>query len=160
MILDTLYMMSKKVIMEEGKLNQFQCHSLVPPFTHPFTKDLLDISPSNTRKFTLNGPLCSSPETIRLIRLKDYVNHPSNWINYSDMKIQMLYFILLFKFFIVYAVRVVPTFSPFHHLNPAHTFHTPSESPYYCPCPWVVHKCSLVNPFTIFHPAPPLLSVS
>ena len=35
------------------------------------------------------------------------------------------------------------------------TFHSHSQSPSRCPCPWVIHTCSLTNPFPFF---PPLYS--
>ena len=35
-----------------------------------------------------------------------------------------------------------------------HTFPNPGQSPHYCGYPWIVHKCSLVNLFTIFHLVP------
>lgn len=93
MVLDTQYMMSREVTMEEGKFNQFQCHSLIrPSFIYPLTKDLLGIIPSNTRKFILNEPLWSWPETVRLIKLESYVSSPGNPIYYSEVKVEMLYF--------------------------------------------------------------------
>ena len=30
--------------------------------------------------------------------------------------------------------------------------HSHSQSPHHCPCPWVLHTCSLTSPFTFFQP--------
>ena len=46
-------------------------------------------------------------------------------------------------------------FSPFSHLPPAPYSPLSQSIPYLCLCPWVVHKCSWVNPFTIFYPVSP-----
>ena len=59
-----------------------------------------------------------------------------------------LVFFFLFKYFIVYAVRVVPIFPP---LKPS-----PSPSPIPTPLPMTMgHACMFsTNPFTFFQPAP------
>ena len=56
--------------------------------------------------------------------------------------------------FIVYAITVVSAFPPFLHLHPAPSSPLPKSIPISFFCPWVVHKCSLVDPSTIFHPFP------
>ena len=66
-----------------------------------------------------------------------------------------------FTSFYRYSITVVPFFSPFPsstHPN----LHSHSEFPQCCPCPWVIHTCSLSSPFPLFPPLPPspLLTVS
>ena len=52
-------------------------------------------------------------------------------------------------------LQVFPSYSPLSHFLPASPSPLLSQSPYHCPCLWFKHKCSLVNPFTIFHQRPP-----
>ena len=41
-----------------------------------------------------------------------------------------------------------------------HISHSHSPSPPYCSCPWVIHTCSLTNPYPFFPPFPSLTAVS
>ena len=52
-------------------------------------------------------------------------------------------------YFSIYAITVVPAFSPFALLHPA-PLPSLRESLHRCPCPWVMHTCALANPITLF----------
>ena len=77
---------------------------------------------------------------------------------YNHRALLFLLFLFLhfsFSFLIVHAFTVVPffpLFPPSSKLMPSH-----SQSPPHCSCPWVMHKCSLSNPFTLFQPVPTTL---
>ena len=74
-------------------------------------------------------------------------------VYYLDSLFLILFFIFL-SFFHCYSITVVPNF-PFALLCPSHpNFH--SQCPHRCPCPWVIHICSLSSTFPLF---PPLSSV-
>ena len=45
-----------------------------------------------------------------------------------------------------------PNFSPFAFLCPASPH---SQYPHRCPCPWVIHTCSLTSPFPSLDQSPP-----
>ena len=76
-----------------------------------------------------------------------YGNHLLLWsAQYlcSLFRQQSLYFLFLKKYFIVILLQL----SPFFCLpppGPPHRSH--SHSPPCCPCPWVIHTCSLTSPF-------------
>ena len=62
----------------------------------------------------------------------------------------------IYIYFIVYAITVVPNFplSPIpHHLAP----HSLRQSPNHCPCPWVMHVCSLATLFPMLYFTSPWL---
>ena len=65
--------------------------------------------------------------------------------------------VCLFDFFML--LQLFLLFLPFPTSTQGHPFSSLSQSPNRCLCPWVMHKCSVVNPFTIFHPVPPSPSV-
>ena len=60
-------------------------------------------------------------------------------------KILFLLFMLLELFLL---------FLPFPTSTQPHLLPSPSQPPYCRLCPWAVQKCSLGNPFTVFHPTP------
>ena len=57
-----------------------------------------------------------------------------------------------------------PNVFPFAPLYSAQSLTPTVSSPHRCPCPWVMHKCSVTSPFTCFQPVPtspcPLVAVS
>ena len=85
------------------------------------------------------------------------IEHDFNAIFSCPFIIYFLQWILEYFFFIIYVITVVPAFYPFSHLHPAPPAFLPKSIPIslsgLCPC--VMNTCSLVNPFTIFHPLPP-----
>ena len=65
-----------------------------------------------------------------------------------------LHALFYFLYFIVYAITVVPIFLPLpRSTKPAP--HSHNQSPPRCPCPWVLHVCSLPIPSCFFPPVPP-----
>ena len=44
--------------------------------------------------------------------------------------------------------------NPFAQVHPAFTSPSLWPSPHCCLCLWILHKCSLANPFSFFHPVP------
>lgn len=69
--------------MKEGKMNLEVTHW----FIHSFTKHVLGIISSDTRKFIFKRLLCFWPETVMLIRSDDYISSPGNPISYSEVKV-------------------------------------------------------------------------
>ena len=73
---------------------------------------------------------------------------------------------LFLLYFIVYAITLVPTSSLFAHFHLVAASPSLRPSPRHCPFPrvmkswamghgsWVMHVCSLANPFTFFPPVP------
>ena len=64
------------------------------------------------------------------------------------------YFILFLNHFYCYSIIVVSIFPPL----PSSAYPIPwshSQFPYCCPCPWVIHTCSLSSPFLFFPPVFP-----
>ena len=57
----------------------------------------------------------------------------------------------ILKIVFIYFCSCSCSFSPSPTPAP-NTLPSLSQSPYCCWCPWVAHKCSSSNPFTIFHP--------
>ena len=51
----------------------------------------------------------------------------------------------LFLFILLQLFQFTPLGPPLPSPPPA-----PSQSPHHCPCPWVIHTCSLTNPFPFF----------
>ena len=93
-------------------------------------------------------------------------------ILYNNVSRHNLYFFLCFQvlapifrskthfFFNFYVLRLFQLFPPLHpSAQPAPHLH--SQSSPCCLCPWVLHICSMTNPFTFFqtYPLPLLLSV-
>ena len=68
------------------------------------------------------------------------------YLFFSDRKENIL-FLLLFYY-------SCPNFSPFALLCPAYS-PSHSQSPHCCPCPWVIHTCSLTSSFLFFPPLCP-----
>ena len=60
----------------------------------------------------------------------------------------MTFFFLLFSY--CYSVTVVLIFSPLPSSQPIPYSH--SKSPHCCPSPWVIHTCSLTDPFPFLPP--------
>ena len=54
---------------------------------------------------------------------------------------------------LVYSMTVVPIFSPLTSSIPPQP-HSHSPFPPHCPCPWVIHMCSLTAPFHFLPPLP------
>ena len=79
-----------------------------------------------------------------------------SWIIFHCTYTPCFFSFFLQTFFIVYAITVVPSFSPFFHLYPSSPSPLLSQSSYHCLWPWILHKCSLVNPFTIFYSVSPM----
>ena len=52
-------------------------------------------------------------------------------------------------------LQLSPLLLPWPTSTQPHPYPSLSQSPYFCPSPWVMHKCSLATPFTIFHPVSP-----
>ena len=68
----------------------------------------------------------------------------------------VLFFPELF-YFIFYSSLFYYSFPNFPHLSSFSqpTSHSHSQSLHCCQCPWVIHICSLTNPFPFFAPFPP-----
>ena len=49
-------------------------------------------------------------------------------------------------------LQLFPPFLPFSTSTQPHILSSLSRSPFCCLCPWVVHTCSLVNPFFVSSP--------
>ena len=75
----------------------------------------------------------------------------------------MVFSIFIFLIFYWYYIVVVPIFPPWPS-SAQPSFHSHSQSPHCCPCPWVIHTCSLSSSFPFFPPLspclPPLWSLS
>ena len=86
-------------------------------------------------------------------------------IQYSELPYTSSLFPIIFSnfIFIVDTIGDVPVSPHFAHLHPVHT-PLPRPSPHCSLCLWVMHECSLANPFTFFHavfsPCSPLTAVS
>ena len=82
--------------------------------------------------------------------------------NPLDWAICLVHTDFYFYFLMLYSITVVPIFSlcPPPPSDP----HSHSQSPHRRPCPWVLHICSLTNPFPFFQSVPaspcPLTAVS
>ena len=59
-----------------------------------------------------------------------------------------LFFIILLLFY--YSYSIFPLCPPLPIPHPALT-----PFPHHCPCPWVIHTCSLTSPISFFPPFPP-----
>ena len=96
-------------------------------------------------------PLCCE-DLYLLVCLRSNISLPQT-IAYLKLFFHFLYLI-------IYIVQM-SHFSPLTPLHPACPYsHT--QSSHHCPCPWVLHLCSLTNPFPFSQsvPIPPLGSYS
>ena len=74
-----------------------------------------------------------------------------NMKQYGIWKVELFFIFLLF--ILVYSISVGPIFPPL--LSSAQpTSYSHSHSPQGCLSPWVIHICSLTNPFPFFPPFP------
>ena len=75
----------------------------------------------------------------------------------------LFYFLYFFLYFYCCHYYGCPHFTPFCLSPPSPLLSAASSlwpSPHCCPCLWVMHICSLANPFTFFHLAPPTPTLS
>ena len=87
---------------------------------------------------------------IQFVLFSYYLSKNFTFLQCVGIQIQSFFFFLLFKNSCLFYYSC-PKFPPFALCHPAAP-HPQSPSPHCCPCPWVIHTCSLTNPFPFFPP--------
>ena len=67
------------------------------------------------------------------------------------------HYLLFFNILFIVFLLQLPQFFPICPSLPIPPSHSHSQFPHYCPCPWVIHTCSLTSSLPFF---PPLSSFS